>query len=158
MNQIRPTAHAAWHAAVEHRVRWRRIVAFALSTGLGCVVAVIAVRLRSADVPPVPVATVARIDGNPYVSTHSAMHRAVVPQFDIADRSLDAFLHWAARETGRKLTYVDTAAQTAAERVKLRGSIAGLSPDVALAAVLSTTQLRRIETNDELISIALTAD
>jgi len=40
----------------------------------------------------------------------------------------------------------------------LRGSIAGLDPDTALSAVLSTTQLHRYQTKDELIGIALAAD
>jgi len=80
------------------------------------------------------------------------------PAFDIANRSLSVFLRWAARETGRQLTYADRATQTAADHMKLGGSIAGLTPDTALAAVLSTTKLRRIKTKDEIIGVALAHD
>lgn len=75
--------------------------------------------------------------------------------FDIDDRPLSSFLSWVARETGRKVIYSSAEAQAAAAQVKLRGSIAGLEPDAALAAVLSTTQLRRYETKAEFIGIAL---
>jgi ferric-dicitrate binding protein FerR (iron transport regulator) len=79
----------------------------------------------------------------------------VAPQFDINDQPLSTFLRWVARETGRKLVYASAEAQAAADSVKLRGSIAGLDPDTALTAVLATTQLRRYETQDESLGIAL---
>jgi ferric-dicitrate binding protein FerR (iron transport regulator) len=85
-----------------------------------------------------------------------AAHTA--PQFDINERTLATFLDWVSRETGRKVVYASDAARSAASDVRLRGSIAGLDPDTALGAVLSTTQLRRYETKDELIGIALAAD
>jgi len=80
------------------------------------------------------------------------------PQFDINDHTLAVFLEWVARETGRKVVYASSAAQSAANGLKLRGSIVGLDPDTALNAVLSTTQLHRYQTKDELIGIALTSD
>ena len=82
-----------------------------------------------------------------------AAHTA--PLFDINDQTFAAFADWVARETGRKVVYESSAAQSAAGELKLRGSIAGLDPDTALNAVLSTTQLRRYQTKDELIGIAL---
>ena len=85
-----------------------------------------------------------------------AAHTA--PQFDINDHTLAVFLEWVGRETGRKVVYSSSAAQSAASELKLRGSIAGLDPDTALGAVLSTTQLHRYQTKDELIGIALAAD
>lgn len=85
-----------------------------------------------------------------------AAHTA--PLFNINDRTLAAFADWVARETGRKVVYESSAAQSAAGELKLRGSIAGLDPDTALNAVLSTTQLRRYQTKEELIGIALTSD
>ena len=88
-----------------------------------------------------------------------AAHTA--PQFDINDHTLAVFLEWVARETGRKVVYSSSEAQSVASGLKLRGSIAGLDPDTALNAVLSTlssTQLRRYQTKDELIGIALTSD
>ena len=85
-----------------------------------------------------------------------AAHTA--PQFDINDHTLAVFLEWVGRETGRKVVYSSNAAQSAASELKLRGSIAGLDPDTALSAVLSTTQLHRYQTKDELIGIALGSD
>src|SRR5262245_46206350 len=78
-----------------------------------------------------------------------AAHTA--PQFDINDHTLAVFLEWVARETGRKVVYASSEAQSAANGLKLRGSILGLDPDTALNAVLSTTQLHRYQTKDELI-------
>ena len=77
------------------------------------------------------------------------------PPFDINDRPLSEFLRWVARETGRRLVYASAQAQTAAEAVRLRGSIQGLDPDTALKAVLATTQLRRYETRDDSLGITL---
>jgi ferric-dicitrate binding protein FerR (iron transport regulator) len=85
-----------------------------------------------------------------------AAHAA--PVFDINEHTLAAFLDWVSRETGRKVVYASQAAQSTAGDVKLRGSIAGLDPETALGAVLSTTQLRRYETQDDSIGIALAAD
>jgi ferric-dicitrate binding protein FerR (iron transport regulator) len=85
-----------------------------------------------------------------------AAHTA--PQFDINDHTLAMFLEWVARETGRKIVYASSAAQSAASELKLRGSIVGLDPDTALNAVLSTTQLHRYQTEDELIGIALASE
>jgi ferric-dicitrate binding protein FerR (iron transport regulator) len=80
------------------------------------------------------------------------------PQFEINDRTLAVFLEWVARETGRKVVYSSQEAHSAANELKLRGSIAGLDPDTALGAVLSTTQLQRYQTKDDLIGIALHSD
>jgi hypothetical protein len=77
------------------------------------------------------------------------------PVFDIDNQTLSAFLQWIARETGRHVVYSSPQAEAAAAEVKLRGSIAGLDADAALAAVLSTTQLRRYRTADEEIGIEL---
>ena len=77
------------------------------------------------------------------------------PAFDIENQSLSDFLQWIARETGRHVTYSTPQAEAAAASVKLRGSIAGLDPDAALAAVLSTTQLRRYQTDASEIGIEL---
>jgi len=85
-----------------------------------------------------------------------AAHTA--PLFDINERTFASFAEWVARETGRKVVYASNDAQRTANQVTLRGSIAGLDPDTALSAVLSTTQLRRYETKDELIGIALASD
>lgn len=77
------------------------------------------------------------------------------PTFDIEDQSLAVFLQWIARETGRHIVYSTPQAEAAAANVKLRGSIAGLDADAALAAVLSTTQFRRYRTDASEIGIEL---
>jgi hypothetical protein len=79
----------------------------------------------------------------------------IAPPFDIADRPLSAFLEWVARETGRELVYDSPAAQRAAARLQLFGSIAGLDPDTALSAVLSTTKFRRLQTPEGSLRITL---
>ncbi|MBL8267939.1 FecR domain-containing protein [Steroidobacter sp.] len=92
-------------------------------------------------------------------STDPQWHWALqaAPAFDIENQSLATFLQWIARETGRHVVYSSPAAESAATAVKLRGSIAGLDSDAALAAVLSTTQLRRYQTNATEIGIELTS-
>jgi hypothetical protein len=74
--------------------------------------------------------------------------------FDIDNQSLAAFLRWAARESGRPLVYASPEVQALAESIRLRGSIAGLDLNTALAVTLSTTQLRRVAANDAAIAIA----
>ena len=81
----------------------------------------------------------------------------VAPPFVIENASLSTFLNWIARETGRALVYESPRAQTAAANVKLHGSIDGLAPDVALAAVLATTPLRRDQTKAAVIEIVFAA-
>lgn len=81
----------------------------------------------------------------------------VAPSFVIENASLAAFLDWISRETGRTLVYATPNAKAAASGEILHGSIEGLAPDVALAAVLATTSLRRDETNPEVIAIGLAA-
>jgi ferric-dicitrate binding protein FerR (iron transport regulator) len=63
---------------------------------------------------------------------------ALTPEFAIEGRSLDEFLTWAARETGRKLVYTSADAAREAELTQLKGSIAGLAPEAAVAAVLAS--------------------
>lgn len=77
------------------------------------------------------------------------------PPFDIDNRSLAALVAWVARETGRSVQYASDDARRAAEALMLRGSIAGLAPDEALNAALSTTRFIRYRTKDDVIGIAL---
>lgn len=76
---------------------------------------------------------------------------ATAPPFNINGRSVAEFMNWAARELGRDVVYADAAAQSEADRVLLNGSISGLSPDEALAAVLPTTPLRSDMRNGQLV-------
>lgn len=66
----------------------------------------------------------------------------VAPAFDIENATLADFLAWVARETGRKLTYATDEVRRQSEALTLRGSIAGLDPNEALAAVLATTEFK----------------
>ena len=66
---------------------------------------------------------------------------ALVPDFPIDGRPLSEFLAWYARETGLRLVLVGADAASAVEHTILSGTIAGLTPDQALAAVMATTGL-----------------
>lgn len=65
----------------------------------------------------------------------------ISPPFDIEGRSVEEFLAWASRETGRSIRFVSPGSQQLASETRLRGSIEGLDPGEALEAVLATTRL-----------------
>jgi len=75
----------------------------------------------------------------------------VTPPYAIEDRRLAEFLAWVCRETGRELTFATQDAEAIAQSIVLRGSVAGLSPDEALAAVMATTNLTYRDDNGRLI-------
>ena len=79
----------------------------------------------------------------------------VVPTYLIENRPLTEFLEWASRELGEDIVYATPASRAEAAGVRLRGSIEGLTPGAALAAVLSTTRLVSTE-KDGRILIELT--
>jgi len=62
----------------------------------------------------------------------------VAPPFGLEGRTLAELLRWACRENGWRLRYADSPSETAAGDVVLHGSVEGLSPQEALAAVLPT--------------------
>jgi ferric-dicitrate binding protein FerR (iron transport regulator) len=68
----------------------------------------------------------------------------ITPPFSIEGRSVDAFLAWAGRETGRAVVYVSPETARQARGVVLSGTVDGLTPDEAVVAVLSTTSLRPV--------------
>jgi ferric-dicitrate binding protein FerR (iron transport regulator) len=61
----------------------------------------------------------------------------VAPEFVIEGRSLDEFLVWVGRETGRQVVYTSADAAREAEQTTLRGSVSGLAPEAAVAAVFA---------------------
>ena len=63
---------------------------------------------------------------------------AIAPEFAIEGRSLDEFLAWAGRETGRKIVYTSAEAAREAEQTMLKGSTTGLAPEAAVAAVFAS--------------------
>jgi len=75
----------------------------------------------------------------------------VAPAFDIDGRSVADFLAWVSRETGRDVTFASAEVEAQAAHVTLSGSIAGLNPEEALAAVLPTTPLRSQEVDGKLV-------
>ena len=78
----------------------------------------------------------------------------VTPPYSIEDRHLDDFLAWVCRETGRELHFATADAEATARSIILRGSVAGLSPDEALSAVMATTSLTYEEQDGRLIVLA----
>jgi hypothetical protein len=72
------------------------------------------------------------------------------PPFEINGRSVRDFLTWAGRELGREIVYATPESESEADRAVLSGSVAGLTPADALAAVLPTTQLRSIDRDGKL--------
>ncbi len=62
-------------------------------------------------------------------------------RFDIENRPLTDFLQWVAGRTGRELRFSSNGARITAGKIILHGSINGLPPDVALLAVMATTDL-----------------
>jgi len=74
---------------------------------------------------------------SPYGAEWSWTHR-IAPPFALEGRSLNQFLEWVARESGRRVSFADEGTASAAETVVLHGSIEGLTPEEALAAVLPT--------------------
>jgi len=74
----------------------------------------------------------------------------VTPPYAIEDRRLAEFLAWVCRETGRNLAFASPEVEAAAQSIILRGSVAGLSPDEALAAAMATTNLSYTDDNGRL--------
>jgi ferric-dicitrate binding protein FerR (iron transport regulator) len=75
----------------------------------------------------------------------------IAPAYDIENRPLSEFLQWAVRETGREVVYTTPQVQNEARSVILRGSIEGFTPERALVAVLSTTELSYRETPEQVV-------
>jgi ferric-dicitrate binding protein FerR (iron transport regulator) len=63
------------------------------------------------------------------------------PTIDIEGLPLAQFLAWAARETGRELSFVSPQVEAEVAGIVVHGSIAGLTPAEALDAVLATTSV-----------------
>jgi ferric-dicitrate binding protein FerR (iron transport regulator) len=69
---------------------------------------------------------------------------AAAPAIELDGLPLGEFLDWAARELGRRVEYATPEVARQAASVVLRGSIAGLTPDEALATVLATTRMQAV--------------
>ncbi len=82
----------------------------------------------------------------------------LTPAFDMSNKSLLDFLKWAARETGRELRFTTDESRMFAMRTDVHGSLDGLTPDQALAAILSTTSLEYQIEADKVVLNQSTAD
>ena len=65
------------------------------------------------------------------------------------------FLSWAARELGREIVFASPESEAEANSAVLSGSMTGLTPAEAIAAVLPTTRLRSSLGRDDQLVIAL---
>ncbi len=75
--------------------------------------------------------------------------------FDIEGRSLREFLEWVAREHSWQLRFADRAVEEKARTTTLHGSIAGLTLEEALAAVLPTSGVEhRVDQNVLVIQLS----
>lgn len=83
--------------------------------------------------------SVRRLAVSPY-GPQWAWADALVPDLPIDGRPLSAFLNWYAHETGLKLVIMGRGTADAVRHTRLSGSIAGLSPNQALVAVMATTR------------------
>ena len=79
----------------------------------------------------------------------------VAPPFRLEGATVPAFLHWVTREQGWTLEF-DSSLQARADRIVLHGSIAGLTAEEALAAVLPTCGLTSRREGDRLIVSPIT--
>jgi ferric-dicitrate binding protein FerR (iron transport regulator) len=80
----------------------------------------------------------------------------ITPPFSLEGRNVEAFLAWAGRETGRAVVYGSPDAEQQARAVILSGTLEGLTPDEAVAAVLSTTSLQAALDGDRITIEAAT--
>lgn len=76
---------------------------------------------------------------------------ALAQPFELEGRTLAAFLHWIARENGWQLRFADAAVEQKSQTTVLHGSILGLSPSEALAAVLPTSGVEHTLDNGVLL-------
>jgi ferric-dicitrate binding protein FerR (iron transport regulator) len=74
----------------------------------------------------------------------------VTPPFSIEGRSVNAFLEWAGRETGRRIVYATSDVAEQAGRITLSGTVERLTPEQAIGAVLATTSLKPVIVGDEI--------
>lgn len=74
----------------------------------------------------------------------------ITPPFSLEGRSVEAFLAWAGRETGRVVVYGSPNAERQAREVILSGTLEGLTPHEAVVAVLSTTSLHAVVAEDRI--------
>lgn len=95
---------------------------------------------RGEGVDVTPGGAVHRVAVSPYGASW-AWANTLEPDFPIDGRSLADFLAWYTRETGLKLVLLGGMTAAAVAHTTLSGSVVGLTPNQALAAVMATTGL-----------------
>lgn len=73
------------------------------------------------------------------------------PAVSIDGLPLPEFLRWVGRELGRDIGFATPQGEAEAQGVVLSGSVAGLTPEEALGAVLATTALRSTERDGRIL-------
>jgi hypothetical protein len=66
----------------------------------------------------------------------------MAPEFDIENRPLAEFLEWASRETGRHLVLADEGARRQIVRIRMHGTMHGMTIMESMSAVMASTSLR----------------
>jgi ferric-dicitrate binding protein FerR (iron transport regulator) len=79
---------------------------------------------------------------------------ALARPFELEGRSLREFLDWICEENGWQLRFADTASERRAATTIMHGSIQGLTPEEALAAVLPPSDVEH-QLKDGILSIRL---
>jgi ferric-dicitrate binding protein FerR (iron transport regulator) len=82
---------------------------------------------------------------------------AMAPDVVIENRPLLEFLHWFARETGRRLE-IDEASRQQAHSILMHGSVRGLTVTEALSVVMATTASLKYELPEGVIRVSSTSD
>jgi len=107
-----------------------------------------AVKLDTPGSQPVPAGFALTVDASRSELRPAPLHGPswawiwrTVPPFDIEGRTLGDFLKWIRRETGWTVRWSDPSLEKRSVKVVLHGSIDGLSPQEAVAAVLPTCGL-----------------
>jgi ferric-dicitrate binding protein FerR (iron transport regulator) len=78
---------------------------------------------------------------------------SIAPSFELDGRTLEEFLAWVSRETGREIRFADADLAANVLGVVLRGAVVDLSPDQALLAVLPTCGLEHRAENGAFVLV-----
>jgi ferric-dicitrate binding protein FerR (iron transport regulator) len=80
----------------------------------------------------------------------------VTDKYDVEGESVASFVATVARQTGRRIEYADARVHQLANQTTLHGSVSGLSPLLAMRAILATASLAAVE-RDGVIRISMVA-
>ncbi len=75
------------------------------------------------------------------------------PSYEIEGKTVDTYLNWVARETGRDLQYNTDEAKRSAETTLLHGSISGLTARRSIDAVLPATNFELMTSSENVIIV-----